>query len=70
MLAVVGLLVYGLIWVYTVHREVRDFTGWQYHTSPGKALGFCFIPFFSLYCIVAMPYRLATWIEATMESGE
>jgi hypothetical protein len=63
------LWIYALVWLYKVHREVRDFTGWQYPTSPGTALGFCFIPIFNLYWGVVTPYRLALWIE-TMQGKQ
>ena len=57
--AMLGMWIYWLVWVYKVHNELRHYTFYQHRISPGKALGFCFIPFFNLYWHVYMPYELA-----------
>lgn len=67
-LAALGVWIYWLWWVYTVHREIRDFTGWAHPVSPGKALGYCFIPFFNIYWVIYMPYRLAQTLEQYLGS--
>ncbi len=61
--AALGLWIYWLVWIYQVHKEMRNYTGYAYHISPGKALGFCFIPFFNLFWDVYMPYELAKGVQ-------
>lgn len=63
LLASLGLWIYWLVWVYIVHREIRDFTGGAHSIGPGLALGLCFVPFFNLFWSVYMPYRLAQTIR-------
>ncbi|MDY7109893.1 MAG: DUF4339 domain-containing protein [Planctomycetota bacterium] len=58
-----GLWIYWLVWVYIVHREIRDFTGGAHSIGPGLALGLCFVPLFNLFWSVYMPYRLAQTIR-------
>ncbi len=63
LVAVLGLIIYWLVWIGIVHGEMRNYTGGQYPISPGKAVGFCFIPFFNLYWFVYVNYRLAQEVE-------
>jgi len=69
-LAAIGLWVYWLVWVYQVHDEMRNLTGGWYPISPGKALGFCFIPFFNLYWFVHMPLTLANEVKRLAPQAE
>jgi len=59
----VALWIVWLVWIFKVHAEVRDFTCGTYPTSPGLALGLCFVPFFNIYWQIATPYKLAQFVE-------
>lgn len=54
-----GVLAAWLVLVHKVHTDVRNLTGGAYDVSPGKAVGFNFIPGFSAFWVVYMPSRLA-----------
>lgn len=54
-----GVLAAWLTLVHKVHTDVRNLTGGGYDISPGKAVGFSFIPGFSAFWVVYMPSRLA-----------
>ena len=49
---------------------MRNLTGGWYPISPGKALGFCFIPFFNLYWFVHMPLTLANEVKRLAPQAE
>jgi hypothetical protein len=68
-LAALSLGVYFVVWVYQVHEDMRRLTAGAYPISPGQACGFCFIPFFNLYWIVAMPWKLAVAIDRELGGG-
>jgi hypothetical protein len=53
-LCIITLGIYGLVWIYNVHKEVRDHSRNGYEISPGLALGLCFVPIFNLVwmCII------------------
>lgn len=55
----IGVLICWLMLVYAAHKDVRNLTDGGYDISPGKAVGFSFIPGFSAFWIVYMPARLA-----------
>lgn len=58
-----ALWVSALVWVYTVHREIHDYTLGAHGISPGLALGLCFVPIFSsVFWWIYMPYQLAQTI--------
>lgn len=59
----IALLIYFTVWAYRVHREFRQFTNAAYPTTPGQACGFCYIPFFNLYWVCAMPFKLAEAVD-------
>jgi hypothetical protein len=60
---VLGLHIYFTIWAYLVHREFQQFTHGAYPISPGKACGFCYIPFYNLYWICYMPFKLSEAVD-------
>lgn len=62
-LVLLGMVIYWLVWLGTIHSELRAFNASEFQTSPGMAVGFCFIPFFNLYWIPSMMYRAATGID-------
>lgn len=51
-------LVLWMVWIFGVHRDVRTLTHGQYTISPGKAVGFSFIPLFDAFWACYMPYSL------------
>ena len=63
MAGVIIMLIYWLVWVYKVHKEMRVYTNFGYAISPGKALGFCFIPLFNIFWRIYMPYKLAEGVR-------
>jgi hypothetical protein len=59
LLLAIPAVVLWLIWVYSAHGDVQRLSGGAYSITPGKALGFSFIPGFDAFWVVYMPYRLA-----------
>ena len=64
-----GLSIAWCVWVYRIHREFREFTYASHPISPGRAVGFCFIPLFNLYWMVYMPYQLAKSTHGYLRTG-
>src|SRR6185437_11535557 len=62
-LALIGMAIYWLVWVGTIHSELYAFNAAEFPTSPGMAVGFCFIPFFNLYWVPSMMYKAANGID-------
>jgi len=58
-----------LVWLYKIHAEMRNYTGGRYPISPGKAVGFCFIPFYNLYWMVYAPFKMAQNLETFLGEG-
>jgi Domain of unknown function (DUF4328) len=52
-----------LVWVYQAHAAVQILTGGAHSITPGTAVGYSFIPFFSAFWVVYMPARLAERIN-------
>lgn len=65
----IGALVYWLVLVHAAHRDLRDFTGGTYKITPGQAVGFCFIPAFSVYWVVYMPWKLLSEVRVHLREG-
>jgi hypothetical protein len=40
-----------------MHRDLQSLSGGQYSISPGKAVGFSFIPAFDAFWAIYMPWR-------------
>ncbi len=59
-LAVVGL------WIHTAWSDVPLETREELHVTPGKAVGFLFIPFVNIYWIFAMPRRLCVALDRAL----
>ncbi|HEX5244543.1 MAG TPA: DUF4328 domain-containing protein [Tepidisphaeraceae bacterium] len=68
-LALIGMAIYWLVWIGTIHSELYAFSAAEFPTSPGMAVGFCFIPFFNLYWIPAMMYKAANGIDLHLGGG-
>ena len=62
-IGLVALWIVWVVWIYKVHAEISDYSSGTYPTSPGLALGLCFVPFFNIYWNIAMPYKLAQYLE-------
>lgn len=48
LLSIVTLGIYYLVWLYKIHNEMLNHTG-NRDISPGKAIGFLFIPIFNVF---------------------
>lgn len=68
-LALFGMAIYWFVWIGTIHSELYAFNTAVFPTSPGMAVGFCFIPFFNLYWIPSMMYRAADGIDRHLGGG-
>jgi hypothetical protein len=66
--ACAGLFIYFTIWAYRIHEDIQRHTGGTYPISPAQACGFCYIPFFNLFWVVYMPYKLAEAIDRELGS--
>jgi hypothetical protein len=55
--------VIALLWIHATWKHVPLGTREELHVTPGKAVGFLFIPFVNIYWIVAMPRRLCTALD-------
>jgi len=68
-LALIGMAIYWLVWLGTIHSELQAFNASEFPTSPGMAVGFCFIPFFNLYWIPSTMYKAAAGIDHQLGGG-
>ncbi|SDZ48603.1 hypothetical protein SAMN05421736_11465 [Evansella caseinilytica] len=55
-------ILYG-IWIYKVHMDFKTFFP-DHPVTPGKAVGFYFIPFFSLYWLFHVPAKLSRSLKS------
>lgn len=69
LVGVIALYVYYTVWAYKVHQEFAFFSNGAYPITPGKACGFCYIPFFSLFWNCYMPFKLAKAVEWHLGAG-
>jgi hypothetical protein len=60
----IAFIAYWLFCIHRVHVVLRDVSGGLYPVSPGKAVGFHFIPFFNLYWIFRWTNAIADFINA------
>lgn len=65
--ALVKLAIVG-VWIHTAWSDVPLGTREELHVSPGKAVGFLFIPFVNFYWILAMPRRLCIALDRALIS--
>ncbi len=68
LLLIVLSAIFWLLWVHRAHSDMKKLTGELYDVSPGKAVGFSFIPLFDAFWIVYMPYRLANELNRHLAS--
>ena len=69
LIGTVGLYIYFTVWAYMAHRDMQQFTRGAYPVGPGRACGFCWIPFFHLFWLVYMPYKLSEAVEWHLGPG-
>jgi len=60
--------IYWLICVYRLHYVMKQLAGLKYPISPIKAVGFHFIPIFSLYWIFKWPNEIANFLKKNYNS--
>jgi hypothetical protein len=56
--------VYWLYCVYAFHKVLADVPGWTHPTTPGKAVGFHFIPIYNLFWLVKWPSQVADFVNS------
>ena len=56
-------LVYWLVCVYRLHQVLAHVAGWKHPVSPGRAVGFHFIPVYSLYWLYKWPSEVAKFVN-------
>ena len=59
--------VYWFVCVYRIHKVVAAIPGYVHPVSPGKAVGFHFIPFFNIYWVFRWPMAFAEFINARFQ---
>jgi len=59
--------VYWFVCVYQIHKVLKAIPGYAHPVSPGRAVGFHFIPFFQLYWIFRWPIAIAEFINARFQ---
>ncbi|HEY2459893.1 MAG TPA: hypothetical protein VGI16_03760 [Candidatus Acidoferrum sp.] len=57
--------VYWLACIHRYHAALARVPGWQHPISPAKAVGYHFIPVYSLYWIFKWPIEVAKFVNAT-----
>jgi len=65
LLILVTVNIYWVVWLYRVVRDIRKFAPDALAFTPGKAVGFLFIPFFNIYWVVNV-LRAVTRTIATL----
>jgi len=60
--------VYWFVCVYRYHKILAAVPRYVHPISPGKAVGFHFIPFFNLYWILHWPSAIADFVNARLRA--
>jgi hypothetical protein len=69
-LSAVGLILFVVGWIYwlfcvhRIHRALREATNGSYSISPRRAVGFQFIPLYSLIWLFKWPKRIAEFVNS------
>jgi hypothetical protein len=58
--------VYWLVCIYRVHVVLANAPAWKHPMSPGRAVGFHFIPFFQFYWIFKWPREIAKFVNSRL----
>ncbi len=56
--------VYWLVCVYRFHVVMQLVPGWKHPVTPGRAVGYHFIPFYNLYWFFKWPQAFADFVNA------
>ena len=56
-------VVYWLVCVYRLHVVVNGVSGWKHPISPARAVGFHFLPIYSLYWLYKWPRELMKFVN-------
>jgi hypothetical protein len=56
-------LVYWLVCVHRLHVVLKEVPGWKHPISPARAVGFHFLPVYSLYWLYKWPRELAKFVN-------
>ncbi len=59
----IAAVIYWLICIYKVHKLLAEVTLKKYPISPGKAVGYGFIPFYNFYWIFRWPSEIANFVN-------
>ena len=59
--------IYWLVCVYQFHQVMARIPGWRHPISPGRAVGFHFIPFYNLYWVFRWPAEIARFVNVRMQ---
>lgn len=57
-------IVYWLVCVHRLHVILKLVPGWKHPISPGRAVGFHFIPIFYLYWMFKWPIEIARFVNS------
>jgi hypothetical protein len=60
----------GVYWFVCVHRYhvvMNQIPGWKHPISPGRAVGFHFIPFYNLYWIFKWPKEIGIFVNGRLQ---
>jgi S1-C subfamily serine protease len=60
----IGGVIYWLFCVHRFHRILRELSATKYPISPGRAVGYHFIPIYSLYWIFKWPIEFSKFINS------
>ena len=58
--------VYWLVCVYKIHVVLARVPGWHHPVSPGRAVGFHFIPVYFLYWLFKWPKEIAAFVNGRL----
>jgi hypothetical protein len=58
--------VYWLVCVHRYHVVMAHVPGWKHPISPGRAVGFHFIPFYNLYWVFKWPQEIAKFVNGRL----
>lgn len=68
-LVYIGVLIFWYACVYRLHKAIQHNLAHHYPITPGKAVGYHFIPLYNLYWIFKWPIEMAKFINSKISSG-
>jgi len=60
--------VYWFVCVYRYHKILAAIPGYVHPISPGKAVGYHFIPFFNFFWVFAWPSAISDFVNARLQA--